>query len=169
VEAGRSPNIEIVTSAEVIDVQGSAGDFTVKVLRHPRYVNPAKCTGCGFCSPYCPVQIPDPFNRNLSHKKAVDILYTQAVPSTYYVEPDYCLFLTKKQCKQCTRACQSGAIDFTQRPETVTYRVGAMILSTGFQEINRSFLKGYGYGDFPNVVTGMEFELYASARRAYLS
>jgi heterodisulfide reductase subunit A len=168
VEAGRSPNIEIITNAEIKEVTGTAGNFSVKVLKCPRYVDAAKCTGCGFCSPYCPVTIPDPYNQHLSQKKAIDIFYTQAIPSTYYIEPDYCLFLNKRECKQCTKACQSGAINFDQKPEIVTYQVGAIILATGFKSIDPSRLHAYRYKDSPNVVTGVEFERISSASGPYL-
>jgi heterodisulfide reductase subunit A len=167
VEAGRSPNIEIITNAEIQEVNGSAGDFTVQILKRPRYVDDAKCTGCGFCSPYCPVTIPDPYNQHLSHRKAIDILYTQAVPSTYYVDPDYCLFLNRQECKQCTKACQANAINFDQNPDVSTYRVGAIILSSGFKDINLSSLAGHLRTNSPNVVTGVEFERISSASGPY--
>jgi heterodisulfide reductase subunit A len=137
------------------------------VQTRPRYVDNTKCTGCGFCSPYCPVTIPNPYDQNLSTKKAVDILYTQAVPSTYYVDPDHCLFLKKKECKQCTKACQAGAIDFNRKPELADYQVGAVILSPGFKDINPALLSDYLYGKSPNVVTGVEFERISSASGPY--
>jgi heterodisulfide reductase subunit A len=167
VEAGRSPNIEIITNADVQEVTGRAGNFSVKVQTRPRYVDNAKCTGCGFCSPYCPVTIPNPYDQNLSPKKAIDILYTQAVPSTYYVDPDHCLFLKKKECKQCTKACQAGAIDFDRKPTIAEYKVGAFILSPGFKGINPELLSDYLYGKSPNVVTGEEFERISSASGPY--
>jgi heterodisulfide reductase subunit A len=167
VEAGRSPNIEIITNAEVQEVTGSAGDLTVKVSHRPRYVDDTKCTGCGFCSPYCPVTIPDPYNQHLSHKKAIDILYTQAVPSSYYVDPDHCLFLNRQECKQCTKACQSNAINFDQKPDTGVYRVGSIILSSGFRDMNRSGLADSLCTNSPNVVTGVEFERISSASGPY--
>jgi heterodisulfide reductase subunit A len=167
VEAGRSPNIEIITNAEVQEVTGAAGNFSVKVQTRPRYVDNEKCTGCGFCSPYCPVTIPNPYDQNLSPKKAIDILYTQAVPSTYYVDPDHCLFLKKKECKQCTKACEAGAIDFNRKPELKDYEVGAVILSPGFKDINPALLSDYLYGKSPNVVTGVEFERISSASGPY--
>lgn len=166
-EAGRSPNIEIITNAEVQEVTGAAGNFNVRVRRRPRYVDSSKCTGCGFCSPYCPVTIPNPYDQNLSSKKAIDILYTQAVPSTYYIDPDHCLFLKKKECKQCTKACQAGAIDFNRKPEVEDHKVGAVILSPGFKNINPAFLEDYLYGESPNVVTGVEFERISSASGPY--
>jgi len=167
VEAGRSPNIEIITNAEVQEVTGTAGNFSVKVQISPRYVDNAKCTGCGFCSPYCPVTIPNPYDQNLSPKKAIDILYTQAVPSTYYVDPEHCLFLKKQECKQCTKACQAEAIDFNRKPEVTDYQVGAVILSPGFKDINPALLSDYLYGKSPNVVTGVEFERISSASGPY--
>jgi heterodisulfide reductase subunit A len=167
VEAGRSPNIEIITNAEVQEVTGTAGNFSVKVQIRPRYVDNTKCTGCGFCSPYCPVTIPNSYDQNLSPKKAIDILYTQAVPSTYYVDPGHCLFLKKKECKQCTKACQAGAIDFNEELETKAYQVGAVILTPGFSDIDPGLLSGYLYGKSPNVVTGVEFERISSASGPY--
>jgi heterodisulfide reductase subunit A len=167
VEAGRSPNVEIITNAEVQNISGQAGDFRVTVLSKPRFVDGAKCTGCGMCSQYCPVSIPDPHNQNLAKRKAIDILYTQAVPSSYSVCPDYCLFLTRKECKQCTRACQTGAINFEQKPETAVFSVGAVILATGFTECDPSEISAYCYKDSPNVVTGREFERISSASGPY--
>jgi heterodisulfide reductase subunit A len=149
-------------------VAGTAGNFRVIVEKRPRYVDEAKCTGCGFCSPYCPVTIPDPYNQHLSEKKAIDILYTQAIPSTYSVDPDYCLFLNRKECKQCSKACQSGAIDFDQKPEIATFQVGAVILTAGFKDINPASLDTYCYKKSPNVVTGVEFERISSASGPYL-
>lgn len=167
-EAGRSPNVEIITNADVQEVSGTAGNFRVKVRRQPRYVDETKCTACGVCAQYCPVTLPDPHNQNLSQRKAIDILYTQAVPSAYAVNPDYCLFLNKQECKQCTRACQAGAIDFNQRSEVSTYQVGSIILATGFKQVNPAKLKTYRYQDSPNVVTGLEFERISSASGPYV-
>jgi heterodisulfide reductase subunit A len=149
-------------------VTGSAGNFRAIVEKRPRYVDETKCTGCGFCSPYCPVTIPDPYNQHLSEKKAIDILYTQAIPSTYSIDPDYCLFLNRKECKQCSKACQSGAIDFGQKTEIATFQVGAVILAAGFKDINPALLDTYCYKESPNVVTGVEFERISSASGPYL-
>lgn len=167
-EAGRSPNIEIITNADVREVSGTAGNFRVTLWRRPRYVDQAKCTACGVCSQYCPVTVPDPHNQNLSQRKAIDISYTQAVPSAYSVDANYCLFLNKKECKQCTRACQAGAINFDQKPATATYQVGAVILCSGFAELSPARTKAYAYKDSPNVVTGREFERISSASGPFM-
>ena len=46
-DAGRHPNIELLSYSEVVDVHGYVGNFQVKVKRKPRYVDEDKCTGCG--------------------------------------------------------------------------------------------------------------------------
>ena len=64
VEVGRHPNIELLMLSEVTGLKGKAGNFKVKVLKHARYVDEEKCTGCGVCSDNCLVkyefQIPEP-------------------------------------------------------------------------------------------------------------
>ena len=55
VEIGRHKDIEILTLSEVQRVQGQAGNFAVTIKKRPRFVNEAKCTGCGTCVASCPV------------------------------------------------------------------------------------------------------------------
>jgi NADH:ubiquinone oxidoreductase subunit E len=38
------------------DVTGEPGNLTVSLDKHPRYVNPEKCTGCGVCLEACPIR-----------------------------------------------------------------------------------------------------------------
>lgn len=63
VEAGRHPNIELLTLSEVEEVQGEEGGFEVKVRKKARFVDEENCTGCGVCAGTCPVryeyQIPE--------------------------------------------------------------------------------------------------------------
>jgi NADH:ubiquinone oxidoreductase subunit E/NAD-dependent dihydropyrimidine dehydrogenase PreA subunit len=65
VECIRDLNIDIFTMAEVVRIDGEAGDFTVTVRQRPRYVDLGKCTGCGDCWQACPVrnipETPEPF------------------------------------------------------------------------------------------------------------
>jgi len=52
-DAGRHPNIELLTCSEVEEVSGYVGSFTVKVRKKARYVDVDKCTGCGLCWSEC--------------------------------------------------------------------------------------------------------------------
>ena len=53
-DAGRHPNIELLSYSEVVDVHGYVGNFDVRVKKKPRYVDMEKCTGCGLCVIMCP-------------------------------------------------------------------------------------------------------------------
>jgi heterodisulfide reductase subunit A-like polyferredoxin len=85
VEAGRHINIDIIPSAELISLEGSAGNFTARIRRHPRYVDLEKCTGCTDCEEVCPVSLPNEFNQGLDDRKAIFRPYPQAVPNKYLV------------------------------------------------------------------------------------
>jgi len=52
-DVGRHPNITLLTNSEVENVSGYVGNFTVKVRKKARYVDPLKCTGCGVCWNEC--------------------------------------------------------------------------------------------------------------------
>lgn len=56
VEIGRHPDIHILSMSEVQRVEGQAGNFTVTVAKQPRFVDEAKCTGCGSCVANCPTR-----------------------------------------------------------------------------------------------------------------
>ena len=100
VECKRHPNIEMLTYSEVESVEGKAGDFTVTVVRKPRYVDENKCTGCTVCVEYCPVEYPDQFNQGISKNKAIHIYFAQAIPLVTYID-ESCLYLKEKKCQIC--------------------------------------------------------------------
>ena len=62
VEAGRHLNIELLTLTEVQEVSGDPGNFQVKILEHPRYVDKSKCTACGECAKACPIEVSNLFD-----------------------------------------------------------------------------------------------------------
>jgi heterodisulfide reductase subunit A-like polyferredoxin len=100
VEAGRHPNIEILTFSDLVALEGEAGHFTARVLRCPRYVDIGKCTGCNDCAEVCPITLPDEFNGELSQRKAIYRPYPQGVPNAFAI--------TKVGRAPCTAACPAG-------------------------------------------------------------
>jgi heterodisulfide reductase subunit A len=52
-DAGRHPNITLLSWSEVEQVSGYVGNFKVKVRKKARYVNESICTGCGLCWTEC--------------------------------------------------------------------------------------------------------------------
>ncbi|MBI5446324.1 MAG: FAD-dependent oxidoreductase, partial [Deltaproteobacteria bacterium] len=86
VEVGRHPNVEILTRRTVRGVEGGPGRFTVKLSKAPRYIDLAKCTGCGDCANVCPVSVPSDFNGGLNDRKAVYRHFPQAIPSAFAID-----------------------------------------------------------------------------------
>ncbi len=151
-----------------MSVDGNAGNFIASLRCLPRYVNKDLCTACGICTSYCPVSIKDQFNESLSSTKAIHVDYQQAIPAACHVDEDVCLFLTRRECKQCERVCLAKAIDFKQQPQNIDINVGAVILSPGFGRIEKKVLCKYGYGISSDVMTGMEFERITSASGPFM-
>ena len=106
---------------------------------------------------YCPVEYPDQYNQGISKNKAVHIYFSQAVPLITYID-ESCLYLKEKKCGICVGVCQNNAIDFTQKPEKVGIKVGAIILSSGLEPFDPKVRDEYCYGKFENVVTSMDYE-----------
>src|SRR4030042_1131791 len=127
VEAGRHPNIEILTFTEVDRVDGDAGNFNVTLVKKPRYILEDRCTGCGTCVKYCPKEYPDQFNQGISKNKAVHVYFSQAIPLVSYID-DTCLRLQDGKCDICKGVCQNEAIDFRQTAEILEINVGTIIL-----------------------------------------
>jgi len=153
VETMRHPNIELLTYSEVKDVSGSVGNFDVKILKKPRYVDGETCTGCGQCSQICPVYVPNEFDCNLGWRKAIYAPFPQAVPNIYTIDMDHCI-----KCRLCEGACGPKSVDFNQREEIREIKVGAIVIATGYDLYDTKTISEYGYGIYPNVITSLEFE-----------
>jgi len=163
VEAARNPMIKMMTLTDVIGLSGEAPNFTVTVRRNPRYVLEDKCVGCGLCVEKCPVKVDNEYDVGLMKRKAIYVPYAQAVPIKYTIDPDKCIYLKKKLCGNCKKICPPGAIDFDQKATIENLQVGAIILAPGGVVFDAKLKKEYGYGEYKNVVTSLEFERILSA------
>lgn len=92
VEVSRNPNIRPLTYSDVVSVDGSVGNFKVKVLKKPRYVDESKCTGCGVCVTKCPWTAPSEFDLGLGKRKAIYFEFPQAVPLIPVIDTEHCMF-----------------------------------------------------------------------------
>ena len=163
VEVGRHPNIELLTYSEVTELSGTAGDFIVKITKQPRNFDMNKCIGCGLCSEKCPSKVPNEFDVELVKRKAIYVPFPQGVPLKYAIDAEHCKYLINGKCGVCKKVCPAEAIDFEQEEETVDLNVGSIIFSPGFEQVNPKLKSEYGWQDFDNVVTGLEFERMMSA------
>jgi heterodisulfide reductase subunit A-like polyferredoxin len=100
IEVSKHRNIELITNAEVQSVEGSAGNFNVKVLKKPRYVDLVKCSSCGDCISACPTELKNEFECDLNRRKAIYKRYPQAIPGT--------MAISKANRPPCKSTCPAG-------------------------------------------------------------
>lgn len=68
------------------------------------------------------------------------------------------------ECMECVKACPAEAVDHSMTDEYTDIDVGSIILSTGYELIDPSKIRGeFSYGRAANVLTNMEFERILSA------
>lgn len=157
------PNIEVMTYSEVQEIiKKDEGDFRVKILRKPRFVEEKLCTGCGQCEQACPVIVPKEFDYGMRGRKAAYIPFDTAVPRVAVIDIDHCVM-----CGQCEHVCPVGAINFLQIPKIIKVRVGAVIIATGFKLFPAELKKEYHFGEYPNVITAMQMDRLLSPTRPY--
>jgi heterodisulfide reductase subunit A len=162
VATGRHPNISILTNAEIMGLEGEAGNFEVKIRKRSRYIIEEKCNGCGLCAQKCPIEAVDMFNEGLSQRSAIYVDYPQAVPLKYKIDREKCI-----GCGTCYEICKAKAIEYDQQDSEATLKVGSIILAPGFESFDAKLKSEYGYGRYPNVVTSIEFERILSASGPY--
>ena len=104
-----------------------------------------------------PVVYPDQYNQEISKNKAIHVYFAQAIPLITYID-ESCLYLKEQKCKICEAVCKADAIDLKQTEEFVDIKVGAVILAAGVEPFDPKVKEEYHYGEFANVVTGMDFE-----------
>ena len=162
-EVANHPNIELLTYSEVVGIDGSIGNYVVKVKKKARYVDLDKCTGCGDCVEACRLKgkIISEFDEGIGKRSAIYIPFPQAVPLKCTIDKDTCLMLTRGKCGKgplCVEACEADAIDFNQKDEEIELNVGSIIVATGYDVMDASRLYEYGYGRYDDVITSLQME-----------
>ncbi|MCX7784743.1 MAG: CoB--CoM heterodisulfide reductase iron-sulfur subunit A family protein [candidate division WOR-3 bacterium] len=168
VEAKQHPNITLMTYAEVEEINGYIGNFKVKVRQKAKYVDWDKCTGCDICIGKCPKKAKDEFNQGLSERKAIYKMFPQAVPNRVVIDRENCLYFQKGACRLCEKNCPFGAVKFDDQDQIREYEVGAIVLATGYDLIDKKILTSYGFGKLKNVVDGLQFERILSASGPFM-
>ena len=158
VDTSKHENIELITYAEVKEVDGYIGNFTVKVEKKPRYVKEEDCTGCGQCQEVCPIEIPNYYDEGVGMVRAAYIPFPQAVPLCATIDKNYCI-----DCGLCETVCGPEAIDRNMEPEEIELHVGTIIAATGYDPYDPTEKYEYGYGRYTNVITAMEIERMINA------
>ena len=147
------PNIEFLPLTSVEKLEGQAGNFTVTLKKTPMGVKRDLCSGCGSCAEVCPVEVDSEFNQGLEKRKAIYVRNPMVAANAYLIDWNSCT-----KCGVCAEKCPNNAIDLDAGEENLEIKVGAVVLSTGFEEFNAKQTSEYGYQRFPNVLTSIEME-----------
>jgi heterodisulfide reductase subunit A len=164
VEVAQHPNITLYTYSELESLEGFIGNFKAKIRRKSKSLDEKLCTGCGQCTTKCPVKkIPSEFNEGLGKRTAIYVPFPQAVPNKPVIDRANCTYYIKGKCKVCEIVCPTKAIRFDQEDKIMEVEIGAIVIATGFTVKQPDFFPEYGYGKYPDVITGLQFERLASA------
>ncbi|GAW27832.1 CoB--CoM heterodisulfide reductase iron-sulfur subunit A family protein [Carboxydocella sp. ULO1] len=163
VEAAQHPKIKIYTLAEVAKVEGYLGNFTVTVHQKPRYIDLARCSGCGICESKCPSKVASEFEQGLSMRTAIYRPFPQAVPNKPVIDARNCRKIQENKCGLCAKICPNGAIDYTQQEELIQEQVGAIVVATGYELFDWTRYEEYGGGRYQDVISGLQLERLLNA------
>jgi heterodisulfide reductase subunit A len=143
----------------------------------PFHLPTEACLGCGACVSVCPTgrihlenttlrnvtRIASEYDRGLKGRKPIYIPYPQAIPKVPAIDREVCVHFKTGGCMICSEVCPANAIDYEQQDEIIELSVGSIILAPGAECFDPSGLDHYGYAQYDNVVTSIEFERILSA------
>jgi heterodisulfide reductase subunit A len=143
------------------------------------------CMACGACAVVCPtgavhldkvsVHKPRPilgeFDAKLAARPSIYISYPQAIPNVPVIDRETCAHFRKAKeldaCRACEKFCEAKAIDYSQEDSILDLDVGAVVISPGFELSDHTLRAEYGFGQYPNVVSSLQFERVLSASGPY--
>jgi len=62
------------------------------------------------------------------------------------------------ECMECVKVCEAKAIDHRTPEQLLDVKVGSVILATGYDLMDPTPMRQFGYGKYANVLTSLEFE-----------
>jgi len=160
--------------ASAISMTGRGSDMRVET---PFQIKSDVCQVCGACESVCPTGCIDirkiakyeprpllsEWDVGLQERGAVYMPFPQAVPLAAVIDSEACVHVNTGNCGICQDACEAGAIDYDQKEEIIEVKVGSIILATGYDVMDPTPIKQFGYGTYPNVYTSLEFERLSNA------
>jgi heterodisulfide reductase subunit A2 len=155
------PNIKLYRYAEVQSVSGYVGNFLVNIRQKASYIDDSKCDGCISCLQGCPVKIPSGFERGLAEQSAIYVPSPQSLVRKPLIDIQSCRHFTSGDCEACQQICPKEAIDFKQQDVIAQEKVGAIIVSTGYDLYPHN--RATEYAVDPDVLDGLQFERLLSA------
>lgn len=133
-------NIAVHLFSEIEKVDYNNG-FSISLKKGPAFIDPEKCNNCGVCLEKAPV------------KGAVLRGYSKNN------NPLYAINMNKiDECQPLVQLCPEGAINLDAKATSESVKADAVIVATGFAAFDPARKSTYGYGKFPNVISGLDME-----------
>jgi heterodisulfide reductase subunit A len=146
-------NITIHTSAEIIDVSGYIGDFTLTVSVEPRGVTAELSKSeTQAAIDACPETTENEFDYGLSQRKAIYLRYPGCYPAIPAID-----WRTCTKCGKCVEAVGGKGIKLDAEGEEMKVSCGMIALATGFEPYQPKQGE-YGFGVHPEVITLPQLE-----------
>jgi heterodisulfide reductase subunit A-like polyferredoxin len=160
--------------SSAISMTGRGPDMRVET---PFQIKSDVCQVCGACESVCPTGCIDireiakyeprpllsEWDEGLLERRAIYMPFPQAVPLAAVIDSEACVHVNTGNCGICRDVCEAGAINFDQEEEIIEVKVGSIILATGYDVMDPTPIKQFGYGTYPNVYTSLEFERLSNA------
>lgn len=153
----RNRRIQVHTNTQVGAISGQAGNFTVKLVKSPSYVN-SKCVMCDQCTPVCPVEVSSDHDYGMRNTKAIHMPHRMSYPPRYVVERAHC----PSGCDKCVLACPYKAIDLNMEPREFEVSPASIVMATGWKPYDANKLERMQFGSLPNVITNVMMERLAA-------
>lgn len=100
-ETARHHNITLLLNSEIEGIRKNGELFNATILKNPRYVIQANCTGCQDCEVVCPEIRNDEYNTNLAGRKVAYIPFTLANPRIAAID-------RQNESAPCINECPGG-------------------------------------------------------------
>jgi len=136
--------MQVLYNADVLDVSGEAGNFTVKVKKRDPYVANLACTECEACVRACPVTVE-------GDRKAITVHPEIAWENIFLIDEEHCT-----KCGECEKVCPTGALKLNREEEILEVKAGAIVLAPEYDEPTDEDLSPFGMGKIANVVRNSE-------------
>ncbi|MBQ7457378.1 MAG: CoB--CoM heterodisulfide reductase iron-sulfur subunit A family protein [Desulfovibrio sp.] len=151
----KNPRIHCLTMANVIGVNGSKGNYTVRVRLEPRHTPPHN-VDFTFLASTLEGEVASEFDLGLSKRKA---LY-KAMPFAYPAR--YVLDTTTLSKADNARIAGKASLDPSEEAREIELSVGAIVVATGWKPYDVTNLSNLGAGSVKNCISNMQLERLAS-------
>jgi heterodisulfide reductase subunit A len=145
-EVTGDPHISIYCNAQVVEAEGSLGDFKVKIEQVSRGCNKTyTLKELDRAVNGIPQDIPNEFNYNLSKRRSVWMPYEGCWPPIPAID-------WENFDQNFTEKVNDVGFDFERKTEVIEVSGGSIVLATGFEPYQPRTGE-YGFGEIPEVIT----------------